>query len=297
MGLNLEEENYIFQLVSSLLSNSFGGRENMPRNVIFSDLDKNSAYDFSELIPAILNNYPKIYVNFANLSYLYLYRGEQDFIPDIIKNETIYFSPAANFNDPADSSITYILYKNAVRHVNSHIKEEQLRLKYRIISTHLKKNTVISCLTETPQSTHMWKKYGCDFRGICIQYDIYKYFKLQNGNSRPLLPVIYTNEKDKILEQCFDNEFLVIDPGVVNLLTLCKTKAWEKEQEWRFFDRSQNIKEPKGFHMFCPISKIYLGPNFDMNKHKDIILQEAHKKNIPTINCQRDAQDNIIIQD
>ena len=143
----------------------------------------------------------------------------------------------------------------------------------------------------------MWEMYGCNFRGICIQYNIYKYFKLQNGNSRPLLPVIYTNEKDKILEQCFDKEFLVIDPGAVNLLTLCKTKNWKDEQEWRFFDRTQNIKDPEGFHMSCPISKIYLGPNFDMNKHKDAILQEAHRKNIPIINCKLDDRGNIIIQE
>ena len=262
----------------------------MCKNVFFSDLDENSPYDFSELIPAILKNSEKINVN-LEFQYLYLYRGEQYFVPDIIKNETIHFSNASSFEDPSDCIIPKDTYISFIKNKNPLVDAEYM---YKELCE-LRDNTVISCLTSSNENNSMWIKYAENYKGICIQYDIYRFFyENEFSNSMPLLPVIYTNEAHKILDIAYRNKQLIFTPGIINLMVLCKTKKWSFEEEWRFFNRTENLTSP---FFYCPISKIFTGPRFDENKIKDDILEEAHKKNIPIIPVQLDQQGNITIQE
>lgn len=131
----------------------------------------------------------------------------------------------------------------------------------------------VSALSKKYDNILMWSYYN-QHKGICIEYDINCYYddpkKDNNGTPYYVYPVIYTDDFDSLLPflDKFDRAIAEIDGNVINLLAVLKTKAWQHENEWRFFNWTKNIKSK---FIKIPVSKVYCGVTISNNFKKKVI--------------------------
>lgn len=245
----------------------------------FSDLDYRLNYNYPDIINSVLN---ETHINVTSTTLperLYLYRGKQDYITDIVKNEYFYLSRADKFEDPADCGIPEEMFNSFIKSKYEYIEHNIIKTKYKDFINEVRTNSIVCSLTSSYENIAMWDKYADNKTGICIEYNIKEYFKNRKNSGLVLYPIIYTNEIYKILPLTVENKRLMFTPGIINLLAICKTHPWSFEKEWRFFDRAKE----EGRKESCPISKIYLGPDFNINPKKDEILESVKRKNIKIV--------------
>lgn len=278
----------------------------------FRDLDPNFGYNYKDIIDAVLN---ETHIDVTGIpEYLYLYRGNQSYIIDIIKNEYFHLSRADQFEDPADCGVPKKKFFSFVKRKRINITNTKIENKYQEFINEIRINTIVCSLTFANDNESMWDEYANQKTGICIEYNIKEYFS-KNNKHLVLYPVIYTDEIEKILPLAVKKEEIPFSnkngkyitsyssnrelefefsPGIINLLSICKIPKYKFEKEWRFFDRTQEGE--KGRKESCPISKIYLGPNFYINPQKDEILNTIKEKNINFVQT-RFENDRIIVEE
>lgn len=105
----------------------------------------------------------------------------------------------------------------------------------------------------------MWAHYADEYRGICIEYDLYSF-----DHIRPFLqPVFYSDRRPCITSFKELNSYFHV------VASITKALEWQYESEWRltYFTESQIAK---GNRLTVPTAtKIYLGPSFHKNNAKD----------------------------
>lgn len=131
----------------------------------------------------------------------------------------------------------------------------------------------VSALSKKYDNILMWSYYN-QHKGICIEYSMEHYYDARqkdiNGTAYNVFPVIYTNDFDRLLPfiKNPDGMQIQIDGNFVNLLAVLKTKAWQHENEWRFFNWTKNIKSK---FIKIPVSKVYCGVTISNNFKKKVI--------------------------
>lgn len=211
------------------------------------------------------------------------------------------FSDPTYFNDPFDCLIS----KQAIfQHVYSNRPYNQLEAEafeedYKKNIVDSRKNIFVRSLTEVNDSILMWSHYAKNHTGICVELDIDQYINnLKNGTVFRLIPVIYTNETKKFYDHIFSKKNkgtgktydtkngkyneeeteIHLSDNVYRLSVMIKSKDWDYEKEWRFYDRKNNIKTNRTFK--CPVSKVFLGVSIN-KKNKFLVTKIAQSKGIP----------------
>lgn len=96
----------------------------------------------------------------------------------------------------------------------------------------------VSCFTENPYSMLMWAHYANKHQGFCIEYEVPEYAEPYIHIFNNLLPVIYSNERVSILDQCIRS---LQPPGLTADILwdiykyglLMKSMDWKYQDEWR----------------------------------------------------------------
>ena len=237
---------------------------------------------------------------------VYKYRTSSEFSLTNFRNDTIWATNPANFNDPFDSvSIEkdislkelddilrtateqmtiddksngvykgiYDTYKSIV----SPEEQEKLEALFKIFSQVLTERTQytfkVACLSETNTSVLMWSHYSNDHKGFCIEYNGQEIYNSDLIKKR-FFPVKYISENERQIPI----SALALDyPGLYSVL--CKTNVWSYEKEWRIcFGMEENL-EPSNIQL--PKSTgVYIGAKMP-SEHRKAIIDIAKTKNIP----------------
>ena len=171
--------------------------------------------------------------------------------------------------------------------------------------TQTRKNLIerfrVSCFTTTPYSMLMWSHYADSHRGFCVEYGFpplnEEYSDLLTG----LFPVIYSNERNSVLEQFIqDLECPIVSDKVLwpiykyGLLT--KSLEWKYQNEWRLLSLDKMLADKSDYNCsFMPISKVYLGSKMSEDERKKI-AKICDNKGIP-VACVIPKQDEYIMQE
>lgn len=237
---------------------------------------------------------------------VYKYRTFSEFSLTNFRNDTLWATNPANFNDPFDSiSIEkdislkelddilrtateqmtiddksngvykgiYDTYKSIV----SPEEQEKLEALFKIFSQVLTERTQytfkVACLSETNTSVLMWSHYSNDHKGFCIEYNGQEIYNSDLIKKR-FFPVKYISENERQIPI----SALALDyPGLYSVL--CKTNVWSYEKEWRIcFGMEENL-EPSNIQL--PKSTgVYIGAKMP-SEHRKAIIDIAKTKNIP----------------
>lgn len=188
---------------------------------------------------------------------IYKYYKINNYLIDNLKNSTLWFSKAADFNDPYDCYAELIHYEfrnekqlkeRAQQVVNSafNTSRKVRRTEARYVIKHKAKfvegyyatrqDTIdtqgICCFSLSSKNTLLWSHYANCHQGICLEFD---HFTLKK--TFDIHKVKYTEKFEPI--NYFD------DPGkALKYLFTTKAKDWDYEQEYRA------IKEGAGLSTF-----------------------------------------------
>ena len=160
----------------------------------------------------------------------------------------------------------------------------------------------VACFTTTPYSMLMWAHYANSHQGFCVEYEFpaleEKYSNLLSG----LFPVIYTNERNSVLEQFVqDLESPIVSDEVLWPIykygLLAKSLDWRYQNEWRLLSLDKMLADKSDYNCsFMPISKVYLGAKMKDDEERRKIAKICDEKGIP-VTCVMPKQDEFIMQD
>lgn len=142
----------------------------------------------------------------------------------------------------------------------------------------------------TNENIPMWAHYADNSKGICIEYEL-----IDVDDIRPFLqPVYYSDIRSSV------KSFKDINSYIHVTASICKSKVWEYEKEWRltYFTKAQI--EGKNNRLPVPTPKaIYLGLRFELNSEelKDEFWKIARDKNIPVFQMKEDDSHYILVPD
>lgn len=135
----------------------------------------------------------------------------------------------------------------------------------------------VSCFTETPYSMLMWSHYANNHRGFCVEYEIPAYVESCMHLYLNLMPVIYSNERVPILEQCVQ---VLQSPGVTPSILwdiykyglLMKSEEWKYQNEWRLISYDDMLSSDNSYNCtFFKIKKVFLGNRMAAHDRKKIV--------------------------
>ena len=135
----------------------------------------------------------------------------------------------------------------------------------------------VCSLSEINTSMIMWRYYGGNHSGFCVEYDLVA-TKTEHPNLiHAVYPVNYVDELSDMTEL-----FISKDIGVAALTgaiaALHKSSEWSYEKEWRFIFPFGSSQIP--FNMIAPrVKAIYLGMKIN-DKNKNLIIKIAKQKKI-----------------
>lgn len=234
---------------------------------------------------------------------VYKYRTFSEYSLTNFRNDTIWITNPANFNDPFDSILidsdislkelddkwgdsieqmimddeskdVYRDIYDEYKSISSQEKIEKFSKIIKWITTERTQHTFkVACLSETNTSVLMWSHYSNDHKGFCIEYagqEIYNNELIK----KHFFPVKYVDENEKQIPI----STLALDyPGLYSVL--CKTNIWSYEKEWRicfgieYNLETSNIQLPKS-------TGVYIGAKMP-DEHRKIIIDIGKTKNIP----------------
>lgn len=240
---------------------------------------KNSEYCFPNKIPS-----------------LFKYRAFSQHTVDDLLNKRLTLTSVGNFNDLFDSTIhsngtakdikdiaeqktkefekqfECVGIENIIKHdewvkLETYRLTQESRLNFRKLDY---LSTKASCFSKRNDSILMWSHYSSENTGICIEYD-FNELKNKGWIYSALFPVAYSNEpidlSDLLDQGEQSNDSYQLEKAIL-CATLCKSKEWEYEHEWRLF-------WPPVFHdddyKYLPINininpkRVYLGYHFLKN--------------------------------
>ncbi|KLI43819.1 DUF2971 domain-containing protein [Brachyspira hyodysenteriae] len=212
---------------------------------------KNKFYD---LIKIMLDK--DFYIENDNITTVYKYRPIDINTEKLILNSKVRLSDYNYFNDPADPLIK--LNKRSLKNIYKFIK-----------------NIKISSLSPTYDNFLMWSHYSNEHKGICIEYDISNFKKLNPNIERLIfkkvgyIPEISFGNYKHILES---RDLDLTNSRFISLFYL-KHKNWQYENEYRF------IADTKEEYIHLPIKSIYFGMNAS-NEDIELIINLVKDDNI-----------------
>lgn len=217
---------------------------------------------------------------------LYKYRDfNNDFHKRLLFNQELYFSSAAQFNDPFDASLPFKYdeselteenifkkYYSIIRRNNPNLKESEWhelayaeqrkglikdgRQQERFeenITKRIHETIGIVSLSSTPDDILMWSHYANSHSGFCIGLDP-KFIFMNFGPHLTLQQMIYNHEIPRI--GLFD------EPETYFYKILCtKSDHWAYEKEYRFTNR--NFVNKSLDITRKAIKEVYLGAKMD----------------------------------
>ncbi len=142
----------------------------------------------------------------------------------------------------------------------------------------------ISCFTTNPYSMLMWSHYANGHKGFCIEYDLTAI--PDSPLFSTLFPVIYSDERVSLLEQCieFNTLKMLTDQSfwkVFKYGLLMKSIDWKYQNEWRYISYDSKYANIGDYNCkFLPISKVFLGNKMDQDD-QDKIINICRTKGIP----------------
>lgn len=133
----------------------------------------------------------------------------------------------------------------------------------------------VSCFTESPYSMLMWAHYANSHKGFCIEYEIPPYTEPYIHLYHNLMPVIYSDERISILDQCLRS---LQPPGLTGDILwdifkyglLMKSMNWKYQNEWRLIS-CDNLLANDYNCTFFKIKKVYLGNKMDVQERLKVI--------------------------
>lgn len=269
------------------------------------------ASDFENAIPLKLENFPKSFFKFRNLSVRTL---------ENIRDNYVWLAEISSLNDPFECSIqidndeglrnyfsTNGFKKNFYSITGQEINQNEIKLlttsstpwelylkicekrkvpmfltaeqllkkindRWKVIVKEANEKIRICSFSVSNQSLLLWSHYAAEHKGIAIEYDF-----IETDLVRTFIqPVVYRKEIEKI---GFFEEY---DTMKMVGSSLIKSIDWEYEKEWRLTIFKQKDNFPQKINVPSP-KAIYLGTRFDLNteKHKKKLFEIANEKEIP----------------
>jgi hypothetical protein len=202
---------------------------------------------------------------------------------NILTHGSLKFSEINKLNDPYDC-------KNLVDYQSlchmSHDKRIPKKSQVRKDELNDRNNKFgLICLTETDSNELMWSHYGDSHKGVCIEIDCYKLFKMiyrENKKYKTFInisPVNYTKISPTIYVPNYNCDGEMKE--YVKNTFLTKALYWNYEKEWRiiklFNDTQELLYNPPHYRFFKYIDKIITGVYFGCNMEgKDVV--ELHNQ-------------------
>lgn len=126
----------------------------------------------------------------------------------------------------------------------------------------IQKNMGVCSFSETNLSLIMWRNYGDNHKGFCVEYDltsIEKYPILSNC----IFPVIYTHDLFDVTPY-YDVDETKFNNLIGIVTAMHKSEEWDHEKEWR---------------IILPLGERYCAGNFPMPKPKSVHIGMEAEKN------------------
>jgi hypothetical protein len=194
---------------------------------------------------------PESYARFQEIAksvpqHLYKYRADDRGTDSIFCENTIYFSPPSNFNDPFDCQLVSDT-TNSRQEIEDWLKsiKPELKTKSRLLKQEADKfcanptemhrfindsiasvmsETGISCFSKNSNNLLMWSHYANSHRGLCLKFD----------------PIQDSDLFDTPIKVNYSKNYPVYNhlrdgPNYIDLLLSTKSKHWKYEKEWRLF--------------------------------------------------------------
>jgi len=146
----------------------------------------------------------------------------------------------------------------------------------------------VTCFTHTFKNDNLWETYSKKYTGFCIEYDLLGIDTLEKSNLLlDFAPMIYGRKKPvnfvdlfqiAKMEYCnedYDKSLALDMDFQFNLQARTKSKTYDHEKEWRFYQKKDIVNYRKFNFPF--ISKIILGK--DIKQKNKIRLINLAKKN------------------
>ena len=205
------------------------------------------------------------YMKRPTINELFIYYRCHGYALDVLRNQTVYCSKAAAFNDPFDcaipltvdydtSDIVAAIVRRGIKDgdswetIRSQIDGE-LDSKAALSPAARKrieenannfinenKEMGILCLTEDPKSVLMWSHYADKHRGACLGFTRTPSNDL--GDDDACSPVTYSD----VFPSPRFLDILKTDGAVTKQLLYTKALQWAYEKEWRLFTRKGGEK-------------------------------------------------------
>jgi hypothetical protein len=192
---------------------------------------------------------PDAYARFLEIvksvpKHIYKYRADDHGTDSIFCENTIFFSPPINFNDPfdcqliSDTTNTRQEIEDFVKSVNPELKTKSKFLKeivdaaytnpaemHKIVNrsiTGVMNETGVSCFSENSNNLLMWSHYANSHKGLCLKFDPRQDAELFDA----VLKVNYSKTYP-LYNHLRDGN------NILDSLLSTKSKHWEYENEWR----------------------------------------------------------------
>ena len=178
---------------------------------------------------------------------------------------------------------------------------QALHCEYASKQTDLIKKFRVACFTTNPFSMLMWAHYADSHKGFCVEYAVPVPNEHNIGLLQNLLPVIYSDERVSVLEECLaDLKCSKVTDEIASAIykygLLTKSIDWLYQNEWRLISLDDMLSDKGGYNCsFFPISKVFLGAKMSGEKRKDII-KICSDRNIPT-SCVLPAMSTFAMQE
>lgn len=217
---------------------------------------------FYDLIKIILDR--DFYIENDNITTVYKYRSINEDTKKLILDSKARLSDYNYFNDPADPLIK--LNKEALKVIEEYIN-----------------NIKICSLSPTYDNFLMWSHYSNEHKGICIEYDISNFKKLNPNIERLIFKKV-----GYISEISFGNYKHILESRDLDLtnsrfisLFYLKHKNWQYENEYRF------IADTEKGYIYLPIKAIYFGMNAS-NEDIELIINLVKDDNVKFYKMESD---------
>lgn len=129
----------------------------------------------------------------------------------------------------------------------------------------------------------MWAaQYANNHKGFCIEYEIPEYSEVHANIFRNLFPVIYSDNRISVLDECLKYIQDTPDQELVEKIykygILLKSIDWIEQDEWRLVSPGNMFADDYNCDFF-KISKVYLGNRMSKEDRKQVI-DICKRKNI-----------------
>lgn len=160
---------------------------------------------------------------------------------------------------------------------------EALQSELSFIRKTLSEKFRIACFSTSPYMNRMWaSQYANNHKGFCIEYEIPEYSEEYIKIFHNLFPVIYSNVRTSVLDECLkymeDKSDESLIENIYKYGVLTKSIDWKEQDEWRLISIGKMLADDYNCEFF-KISKVYLGNRMSKEDRKQII-DICRRKNI-----------------